>query len=84
MTAFWQERLDRLEAMEDRNEEVDPRALHDEAMERRDRVREYARQPHARERREHRRARQQECDARLALYPDRPVDSQVQPLGRVA
>lgn len=51
---------------------------------RRDRVLEYAEQPHPRERREHLRARQQERDAQLALYPDRPVDSQVTALGRVA
>lgn len=56
----------------------------DDWFDRRDRVLEYARQPHARERREHLRGRQQERDARLALYPQRGATANVTPLGRAA
>lgn len=70
----------------------DRAAVSDDELEHTDRLhekggepwRQLARQPHPRERREHRRARQQELDARLALYPDRAPSSDVWPLGRVA
>lgn len=69
---------------------TDRDAAHDEELMILDRLREkgsdyrlVARQPHPRERDLHREARQ-ERDALLGLYPDRPVTSQVSPLGRKA
>lgn len=84
--------LDDLDARgERRGEEIDPRVDHQDDLDARDRAYEQggepwrlvARQPHDRERREHR-TRMTPQDVQLALYPDRPVDSQVTPLGRKA